>query len=344
MDILYTGQQKGAYAPEVKKLGSRMFGCLLRYDQLRFIYNFYKFLKKEKYDAVNSHLADMGGGAILSAWLAGVPIRVSSYHTSLGDKGFLRNLYLRIMRHIILKFSTDITTSSPGVSESHFKNFKVTENKIHAISYGVDTESFLLETDNKIDLTKFGFDKDNLVVGHVGSYRPQKNHETLLKIAKKVVADLPNVRFLLCGAACSSPNVTGSYKDMVDDMIKDMGLSKYIAQVHGLDDMRQFYNSIDIFVLPSRHEGMPISLIEAQAAAKPIVATKINGIVLATEPQMQSNLFEIDDVEPFAECVIDLLKNKEKRLKLGKDGREFVKKELDIKISAEKYIGLYICD
>ena len=187
MDILYTGPRQGPYAPEVENLGSRMIGCRLKYDQIRFVYNFYKLLRKERYDAVNSHLADIGGGVILAAWLARVPVRVASYHTNLGDKGFLRNLYLRIMRHIIVRFATEITTSSPGVTESHFSSVKVSEEKVHAISYGVDTDFFATEPQKKLEMATFGFGPDNLIVGHVGSYRPQKNHEALLKIAKKVV-------------------------------------------------------------------------------------------------------------------------------------------------------------
>ena len=121
-----------------------------------------------------------------------------------------------------------------------------------------------------------------------------------------------------------------------------MGLSEYIAQVQGLDDMRKFYHAIDIFILPSRHEGMPISIIEAQAVSKPVVATNINGIVIATEPQMRNNLFEIDDIDSPAECVIDLLKDSEKRLRLGKAGHDYVKKELDISVAAKRYEELYL--
>lgn len=340
MDLVYTGSQKGAHAAEVERLGSRLIKCPLRYDQIRFIYNFYKLLRSAKYDVVNTHLTDLGAGAIFAAWLAGVPIRVASYHTSLADLGFLRNLYLRVMRHIVLRFATQITTSSPMVTASHFGSYTSRQN-IHAISYGVDTEYFACKPEKNLDKAKYGIGNGQLVVGHVGSYRPQKNHEALLKIVKGVVSVLPNVRFLLCGAACSSPRVTGNYKDKVDSLIKSMGLSEYIVQINGLDDMRQFYHAIDIFVLPSKQEGMPISLIEAQAAGKAIAASRINGIELATAPEMREYLFEIDDIGSFIERIIELLGNRQKRLVLGRAGQEFVRKELDIKVSAAKYLNLY---
>ena len=341
MDVMYTGQSEGEYAPEVRSLGSKIFGCRLKYDQIRFVYNFYKILKREKYDAVNVHLADMGGGAMLAAWLARVPVRVASYHTSLPNMGFLRNLYLRIMRSIVVHTATDITTSSPGVTDSHFHKMNVDFNRIHAITYGCDTAAFEQRPQKVIDLSKFGFGDDNIIIGHVGSYRPQKNHDALIKIAKVVIDKIPNARFVLCGATCNSPSVLG-YKAQVESKIEQAGLKQYIAQVQGIEDMREFYHAIDIFILPSRHEGMPISIIEAQAAGKPVVASRINGIVLATCPQMQCNLFEIDDIENFANCLIDLLLDGEKRASLGKAGRLFAKKNLDINIAVGKYQNLYL--
>ena len=134
MDILYTGPREGEYAAQAKALGAKLIACKLGYDQIRFTYHFYKLLRRERYDVLNSHLADLGAGAILAGWLAGTPARIASYHTHLPDKGFLRNLYLYIMRRFILKTATAITTSSTTVSESYFTRTPAPENMVHPIS------------------------------------------------------------------------------------------------------------------------------------------------------------------------------------------------------------------
>jgi glycosyltransferase involved in cell wall biosynthesis len=184
---------------------------------------------------------------------------------------------------------------------------------------------------------------DNLIVGHVGTYKPQKNHEALIKIAALTINEVPNVRFLLCGRAVSSSqeSITGLY-DRIGQQINDLRLSKYFARVQDFDDIREFYHAIDIFVLPSRTEGMPVSIIEAQAVGKPVVASRIGGIAIATAPEMRNNLFEVNDVESFAQCLIGLLKDKEKMRNSGLAGQVFVRKNLDIRTAVRKYEELYV--
>lgn len=342
MDIMCVGRQAGEYAPEANALGANLILCRMNYDQIRFVYRLYKFLRRERYDVVNSHLEDMGGSVILAAWLARVPVRVASYHSSRIDMGFLRNIYLRIMRQIIANSAISITAPSQAVSNSFFAKMRFNHNKIHLITYGVDTAFFAQKPVRVLDLSRFGFDHNNLIVGHVGNYRPQKNHKALLRIASLVINEVPNARFIFRGAVCRGRMVSGCTKEEIDEQISVLGLSRYIAHVESLEDMRQFYSAIDVFVLPSKHEGMPISIIEAQAAGKAIVASRLPGIMLATAPQMQGNLFEIGDVESFAKCLIRLLKDKQKRKILGKAGQEYVQKERDVKIAVRKYEELYL--
>ena len=334
MDILYTGPQEGDYADEVRSLGSKMISCPLKYDQVRFVYSVKKILKDGGYGAVNNHLSDIGGGAILAAKLAGVPARVSSYHTNLLKRKGAKKFYMEIMRRLTLKTATGITTSSPDVTDSHFQGFKVPKGLVQSISYGVDVSNFS-KTNSVEPLPELVQSSENLVVGHIGHYTPQKNHDALIKIASLVVKELPSAKFVLCGSG-------GDLREQVEQKIKDSGLSEHVLQVQGLSDIRQFYSSIDVFILPSRHEGMPISIIEAQAAGRPVVASDLEGIRIATADEMKENLFSIDDVEPFSKCLIDLLNNKDKRLSQGNAGKSFAENYFDIKLAVRKYEQLYL--
>jgi glycosyltransferase EpsF len=342
MDIAYCGPDEGEYASEVRLLGSRLLPCKLGYDQLRFIYAFYKLLKRERFDAVNVHLADMGAGAILAAWLARVPCRVASYHTGWWNRGFLRNFYMSVMRGIIRYTATAITTSSSAVTVEYFGQNYAAKNKIEAITYGCDTIAFAKPPKDILDLSTKGFGHEHIIIGHVGSYRHQKNHEGLLKIIRGVIDKVPNARFVLCGAACAGNSADGHYKSHIDSEIARLGLGNYIAQVQGIADMRQFYHSIVIFVLPSRNEGMPISIIEAQAVGKPVVASNIDGIAIATAPEMKKNLFEVDDIEGFISCLVDLISDKAKRMSQGLSGQKYAQQYLDIRTAVEKYQSLYL--
>jgi len=336
MDIVYTGGREGKYATEAKQLGTKFIACPLIRDQIGFVKRFCKILREGNYGAANSHISDMSAGAIFAAKLMKVPARVASYHENLYRQTALKRFYRRTLRKIVIKAATDITTSSPGVSQSHFGTIVVPVDMIHPISYGVDTVYFAEKLDRRLNLTRFGFDRSNLIVGHVGRYVVHKNHRALVKIAAKVVKAVPNARFLMCGAS------TGPLKQDVEKQIAESGLSNYFGMIEGVADIREFYSSIDIFVLPSLLEGMPVSIIEAQAAGKPVVASRLGGIEIATADEMKKNLFAVDDVDAFSKCLIDLLKDKEKRITLGKIGQSYVQKNLDIKIAVRKYEKLYL--
>ena len=86
---------------------------------------------------------------------------------------------------------------------------------------------------------------------------------------------------------------------------------------------------------------MPVSIIEAQASGKPVVASRIGGIVVATAPEMRNNLFEVNDVESYAQCLIGLLKDKEKMRNSGLAGQVFVRENLDIRVAVKKFEELY---
>ncbi|MBN1844591.1 MAG: glycosyltransferase [Sedimentisphaerales bacterium] len=335
MDILYIGRDPGDYAPEVERLGARLIHCPFGYDQVRFVYRFTRFLRRQRYDAVNGHLADMSGGALLAARLAGVPARVASYHCTRWDMGWLKNLYLWIMRRVVLKTATSITTSAPSITESFFPGEPPAEPPIHPIAYGVDTEFFGRGDVAPLDRSRFGFGPEHLIVGHVGRFVPQKNHAGLIRIAAELVRKVPQARFVLCGAG-------GTLKDEVARQVSQLGLSDHVAWVHGLEDMRRLYYGLDVFCLPSHFEGMPISLIEAQACGRPVVASRLGGIVPATAPAMRANLFDVEDVPSFVACLADLLADKAKRLAQGQAGQRFVRDHLDVKLAIRQYEKLYL--
>ncbi|MBN1787185.1 MAG: glycosyltransferase [Sedimentisphaerales bacterium] len=335
MDIAYCGPQEGAYADEVRKLGCNLISCSMGIDQLRFMSKFAHILRKGDYNAVNTHLSDMGGGAILTAKMCGIPARVASYHTNLVKRRAIKKFYLETMRRIIVRTSTDITTSSPDVSESHFTRIPAGAGMVHPISYGVDTARFSEDKIEPLDLKDMGVCTGDILIGHVGRFVPQKNHIAIVNIASIVVKQFPRVKFILCAK-------DGSLKSEVMAKISESGLSKYFVFVRGIDDMRRFYKTIDIFILPSSHEGMPVSIIEAQAAAKPIIASRLGGIEIATCGQAQENLFAVNDIKSFSQCLIDLLSDKEKRHFLGEAGRRYVREKFDISIAVRKYERLYL--
>ena len=129
---------------------------------------------------------------------------------------------------------------------------------------------------NAIDLKKFHFDpvvreetrkkyhwEDKFVIGHIGRYDYQKNHEYLIDIFEEVHERDDNAILVLIGY--------GKLKKDIFKKIDKLGLRDYVVDLGGREDIAQFYNAMDCFVLPSFYEGLPVVGIEAQATGLPCV-------------------------------------------------------------------------
>ena len=342
MEVVYTGSQQGDYAEELEKLGIRLSPCRMKYEQVRFVFSLYRFMKKNAFHCVHSHFEDFGGPVMLAAWMAGIPVRVTGYHSKKLDMGPLKNLYTWFMRRWVLLFSTCITTSSDEVTNSFFNDRQRANKDIRPIAYGVDVSYFAEKSAGCLDFAKYNINREShLIVGNVGSFRPQKNHHGLLQVVQRTIQFVPNTVFLFRGAFCDGNMVRGYTREDIEAYARHLNIEAHVRLIDPLNDMRKYYNSLDVFILPSKHEGMPISIIEAQAVSCPVVASNIEGIVNATAPEMRDNLFHYDDIDGISKCLIELLGDKQKRVEQGRAGYEFVRNNLDIKTVTRKFQAIY---
>ncbi|NLD25780.1 MAG: glycosyltransferase [Acholeplasmataceae bacterium] len=159
---------------------------------------------------------------------------------------------------------------------------------------------------NGIDVKRFRCQRDYLykkvTIGHVGRFEAVKNHQTIIKTFFLLRLTNPNLRLRLVG----NGSLYSYYKDLLENE-KDVEMVGASPQV--FEELR----GIDIFLFPSRYEGMPLALLEAMASGCVIVASKIGGIVDLVEPGENGVLIDdCDDAEAFARAIKDLLKDKEK--------------------------------
>ena len=111
---------------------------------------------------------------------------------------------------------------------------------------------------------EFGLDEDDFVIGHVGSFREEKNHELILRIAVEMTKNDPTVRFLLVG--------DGPLRRGIEDKASQLGLEKQIICAGLRSDVpRLMLGAMNLFLFPSSHEGLGLAMVEAQAAGLPCV-------------------------------------------------------------------------
>ena len=148
---------------------------------------------------------------------------------------------------------------------------------------------------------------------------PIKNHKMFLDAAKNIICDNKDmdVKFVIVGdGECSAE---------LKERVKQSGLEKNVVFTGWRHELASVYAGLDIIALTSFNEGTPVSIIEAFACAKPVVATDVGGVKDVVSHGENGFLVKSNDVKGFSDKLVDLLRDKEKRMRFGINGRESVK-------------------
>ena len=171
------------------------------------------------------------------------------------------------------------------------------------------------------------------VIGTLGRLHRQKGHRYLLEASRKVVAEFPDAVFLIAGY--------GPLRGRLEAMARKAGLAEKVRFLGYRRDVPRILAALDIFVLPSLWEGMSNALLEAMAAAKPVVATKIDGNVEQVLHGETGLLVEPEDADALAEALLELCRDPDKAREMGRRGRERVEKVFPLKRMTDATLALY---
>ncbi|MEH1848300.1 MAG: glycosyltransferase [Nostoc sp.] len=264
MDFLVETTKQSAYDDEILAFGSKIIPCLHPSKPLLYASNFKQLYRQYgPYDIVHSHIHNYSGYVLRLAEQVGVPIRIAHSHndTSAIDAkaGLIRRLYLGLTKYSIKKYATaGLACSSAAAAALYGSDWKK-DSRWQLLYYGIDLCVFNFESTPTTIRSQFGIPTDTLVIGHVGRFDPQKNHDFLIDIAVEVIKRQPKAYFLLIG--------DGFLRSTMEKKVQQLGLSQQIIFAGLRSDVpRLMKNVMDVFLLPSLHEGLPLVLLEAQAA------------------------------------------------------------------------------
>ncbi|HEV1993830.1 MAG TPA: glycosyltransferase family 1 protein [Candidatus Acidoferrum sp.] len=255
------GPQAGLYDAQVEKLGGRIVRCPKGRNPWAFARRFRKILREGKYDVVHSHVHLFSGALLRWAKAEGVPSRIAHSHTSLDEKhGTLARRYYRLlMKSWIERYATHgLAASRPAAVALFGENWEA-DGRVRVLHCGIDLSPFQGPIDRDEIRNELGLPLDAPVVGHVGRFDLQKNHPFLLEISGEILKRRPEIHFLLVG--------DGRFRPEIEAKARAMGVSGNIHFAGIRTDVpRLMRGGMDLFVFPSLWEGLPVTLIEAQAA------------------------------------------------------------------------------
>lgn len=187
---------------------------------------------------------------------------------------------------------------------------------------------------------EFGIALDAHLVGMVARVAPQKDYFTLVKAARKVIRQNRHVRFLIVGDNSSTPSYRRHYAE-VCEAIKANDLLPYFVFTGARPDVQRLMAALDIFVLSTHMEGLPLVILEAMAHGKPVIATKVDGVPEVVAHARTGLLHEHEDAQQLASDLLALIGDPERRAALGHAGRALVQKEFSEEAFAQTFVNLY---
>jgi len=267
LDFLVHTTAAGAYDSEVRSLGSRIFPCVGPRNPLAYSRALRKILRTQgPFDVVHSHVHAYSGFVLRTARQAGVPLRIAHSHcdTSMLDirSGAARRAYLALMNLWIQRHATLGLAVSRQAAVSLF-GANWSADPRWRISYcGIDLAPFREQADRTAVRGELKIPANAFVVGHVGRFDYQKNHKFLIEIFATLAQRRPEARLLLIGE--------GPLQPTIEEQVVSAGLQERVIFAGSRPDVPRLMTSVmDAFVLPSHFEGLPLVLLEAQAAGLP---------------------------------------------------------------------------
>ncbi|MHB9070731.1 MAG: glycosyltransferase [Sedimentisphaerales bacterium] len=260
MDFCVVQNKEGIYANEIKSLGSTIHICPVK-NFLSFDRRLAILFDKTKYDAVHSHLWDFSGQILKIAYKKNIPIRIAHSHNtqSKHKKTLYRRSYSILMRHHILKYSTNCLGCSSEASAALFGKNWEQNPKCRVLYCSTDTDLFAMNKRGSLKKSDLFINDETCVIGNVGNLRTQKNHTFFMDIAAEFIKIRPNSLFFIAGE--------GELRTQLEQKAKEIGISDKINFAGVRQDVPNLMTDIfDAFLFPSLYEGMPLTLIESACA------------------------------------------------------------------------------
>ena len=294
------------------------------------------YFKKFRIDIVHTHLIRAHIYGRLSARFAKVPVIVSTIHNMDHWKKSKNPFHKLASRFdgITAFYADKIVTVSNAVGDYIREWQKVPPEKIITIYNGIDVERFDLQNDGCHINHELNLALNKTTVTFIGRLDVQKGCEFLLKAASETLKEQEDVQFLIVGE--------GRLKEELLSLTAKLGIDKELIFVGFREDIQNILACTDIFVMPSLWEGFGLSLVEAMAAGKPVIATNVGPLPELINHEETGFIVPARDHMALAAAVLTLAKNEELRKKMGKRAREKVKEKFDSLRMAQNYDKLFV--
>ena len=271
-DFLVHRQERAAFDDEIESLGGKIYRLprLVPWSKSYLSALNHFFDKHPEYKVVHVHQDCLSSVILKVAAQHNVPTRVAHSHNANQDKNLKYPIKLWYRRSIP-QYATNLFACGKDAGNWMFNGalYQIINNAIDAAAYTYDPAK-RTEMRCQLNLT------NELVIGHVGRFNPQKNHPFLLDIFAVLLKKEPNAVLLLVGGGEDMPKIQAK--------VRTLGIAEHVRFLGVRSDVADLMQAMDVFVFPSLYEGLPVTMVEAQAADLPcLISDKVPPECILTE-------------------------------------------------------------
>jgi glycosyltransferase involved in cell wall biosynthesis len=299
-----------------------------------------RIIKKESVDLIHSH-APLAATVLsrLAGCLAGVPV-VNHLHAPycMNPNPFIRSY------QFLLNWITSRVCCSKDIAVSEFVKREVVKqgsvvSKIAVIYNGINLQAFRYSDTSARVREEFNLNQNKYIVGEIARLGEDKGQHILIKAAQKVLQRIPGAAFMLVGEDLT---VAKDYQKLLRRMVNELGLEDRFIFTGYRPDIADLVNIFDIFVLPSTAaEGLPLVILEAMAARKSVIASRVGGNSEVIIDAETGTLVPPNDPDRLAAAIIYHLTHPEISKQMGGNGYERLRQHFSLSRMLEKVMDVY---
>lgn len=290
----------------------------------------FKYLKQYPADVVHTHNTQAMMEGIAPAFGARVPVRIHTDHARLYPDRTAYILAERYLSHL----TTKVVAVSDHTAEELRTHQKISDRKLVTIPNGIDASAYVGQFDVAAKKRELGLPENGPVIGLAARLAEQKGLIHLLEAMPVLQSRFPDLHLLIAGE--------GELEASLKQSAVELGVD---GQTHFLGprrDVPELYAAMDLFMLPSYWEGLPMAILEAMAAGLPVVGCDVGGVATAVRPGINGLLVEPGRPDDLAEATTELLLDPNRMTQFGEAASKIFQETFSAEPMARAYERLYV--
>ena len=295
---------------------------------LPWIFRVHHLLKARCIHVMHSHEFATNVHASLVSRVTGIPVIATAH-----GKNYYGDRLRRRMAYRFVARQSCMVAVSDDLKRFLTQRIAIPPASIRVVHNGIDMRRYAVNGSNHAIRKELGIGASQPVIGTVGNLFEVKGQIYLLRACKALVGAIPDLVLLVAGE--------GDQSGPLEQEVRDLGITGNVKFLGFREDVPSLLQAIDVFALPSLSEGLPLSLLEALALQKPVVATNVGGIPEIVEDGVTGFLVPPRNPEALAEKILLFLRHPDIAADFGRSGRRRVQEAFSLEQMIQEYQSLY---